>query len=158
MSTAVEFWTTVGLSALVGAAVSAAISIWSVGRTIKHRAVIEERQKWRDSLRVLVPALLAHKKKADRERVRNSIALRLNPYQDQQAIDLVDQFVSTPSEDGKRAIADHFQDMLKREWERAKIEASLWPWQARSRSENRVDKQRRQTRRRASPGQHPLEV
>lgn len=118
-----EFWVTVGLSGLLALGTSAGISVWGVSRNIKHKAIIEERQKWRDSLRGLVPQLVSEPDLASREKIRDEIALRLNPYKGRRSLELIDQFVSNPSPRTRHQVIDHFQDMLKRDWERAKIEA-----------------------------------
>ena len=134
---------TVGLSALIAAAISAAVSVWGVARNIKHKAVTEEREKWRVSLRELVPELVSQRKQTARERARDAIVLRLNPYKDADVIAVIDQFVAAPSARGRLEVVACFQDMLKRDWERAKIEAGLWPWRARDRANGLVDEQQR---------------
>ncbi len=138
-----DYWVTVGVAALIGIFVGALVSVWSVSRNIKHKSVIEERQKWRDALRVLIPDLVATSDRDERRRLRDAVVLRLNPYRDQEAMRRIDQFVSDPSRKGGLAVVEHFQDLLKRDWERAKIEASQCPWCARWRSDRRVRRQRR---------------
>lgn len=125
-----DYWQTVGSVALIAAITSAIVSIWGVSRNIKHKAVIEERQSWRLSLRELVPALVREQDLNERERIRNSIVLRLNPYKDQEAINLLNEYVSAPSPQAERALVAHFQAMLKLEWQRAKVEAGILPWGA----------------------------
>lgn len=136
-----DYWVTIGLAALIGAVIGALVSVWSVTRNIEHKSVIEERQKWRDALRELIPRLVDAADQGDRNRVRNSIILRLNPYQDQAAMLVVDQHVENPSPQTGLLVVTHFQDLLKRDWERAKIEASLFPFWARSRADSRVRRQ-----------------
>ena len=136
-----EFWVTAGIAALFGSLTGAFVSVWSVSRNIKQKSVIEERQKWRDLLRGLIPDLVNATDEASRERVRDSIVLRLNPYKDQEAMRLVDQLVSSPSRAAGFTLVAHFQDLLKRDWERAKIEASLWPWCAKPRADRKVRRQ-----------------
>jgi len=138
----VEFWMTAGVAALFGSAVGAFVSVWTVSRNIKHKSVIEERQRWRDALRTLLPKLVSAKRGKAREQVRDSIVLRLNPYKDQAAMIRIDQFMSDPSRAEGAEVIAHFQDLLKRDWERAKIEASQFPWCARSRSDKRVARQK----------------
>lgn len=138
-----DYWVTIGLAALIGVIVGAIVSLWSVTRNIEHKSVIEERQKWRDALRELIPSLVDAADRDDRNRVRNSIVLRLNPYHDQAAMLLVDQHVENPSRQSGLFVVAHFQDLLKRDWERAKIEASFIPFWARSRADNRVRRQAR---------------
>lgn len=132
---------TIGFAALIGVVVGAIVSIWSVSRNIKHKSVIEERQKWRDALRELIPHLVDTDDRDERNRVRNSIILRLNPYKDQEAMFIVDQHVENPSKQSGLLVVAHFQDLLKRDWERAKIEASLFPFRARPRADLRVRRQ-----------------
>ena len=136
-----DYWVTIGLAALIGVVVGAIVSVWSVTRNIEHKSVIEERQKWRDALRELIPRLVDAADQDDRKRVRNSIILRLNPYQDQAAMLVVDQHVENPSHQSGLLVVARFQDLLKRDWERAKIEASFLPFWARSRADNRVRRQ-----------------
>lgn len=87
------------------------VSVWGVSRNIKHKAIIEERQKWRDSLRQLIRELVSQPDRSARERTRDSIVLRLNPYKDADAVALIDRFVTAPSESGRLEIVDRFQDM-----------------------------------------------
>lgn len=136
-----DYWVTVGVVALIGVVVGALVSAWSVSRSIRHKSVIEERQKWRDALRELIPDLVGADDRGARHRVRDSIVLRLNPYKDQEAMLLVDQFVDDPSRERGLAVVAHFQDLLKRDWERAKIEASHFPWWAPSRADREVQRQ-----------------
>lgn len=125
-----DYWLTVGVVALIAALTSAIVSIWGVSRNIKHKAVIEERQNWRLAMRELVPAFVGQEDSRERERMRNAIVLRLNPYKDQEAVDLLNQYVLTPSPAAGRELVAHFQAMLKLEWQRAKREAGLLPWGA----------------------------
>lgn len=143
-----DYWVTIGLAAVIGVVIGAIVSVWSVSRNIKHKSVIEERQKWRDALRELIPRLVDAAGQDDRNRVRNSIILRLNPYQDQAAMLVVDQHVENPSRETGLIVVAHFQDLLKRDWERAKIEASFFPFWARSRADSRVSRQARANDRR----------
>lgn len=136
-----DYWVTIGLAALIGVAVGAIVSVWSVSRNIKHKSVIEERQKWRDVLRELIPRLVDADDRNELNLVRNSIILRLNPYRDQQALLVVDEHVENPSRQSGLRVVAHFQDLLKRDWERAKIEASFFPFWARPRADLRVRRQ-----------------
>ncbi len=137
------YWLTLGLAAVLGALIGAVVSVWTVTRTIKQKSVIEERQKWRDSLRELVPDLIATENSTERVRIRNTVVLKLNPHDeaDVRAVNSIDGFISDPSERGGIDIAVIFQKMLKLDWERAKIEASFWPWVAARRATKRVKKQ-----------------
>ena len=132
-----EYWLTVGAIGLV----TAAVALWNVSRNIRHRAVIEERQKWRDTIRELVPQLIAETDNRERKRIRNSILLRLNPFLDQTAKHLIDAYLENPSDVNENLVIDQFQEILKRDWERAKIEASHAPWFARSRASKLVEQQ-----------------
>lgn len=129
--------------ALAAAAVSAVVSVWALSRNVKHKSVIEERQKWRDTLRELVPTFLASTRAKERMQLRNSIALRLNPHDeaDKRKVELLDAFISQPSAKNERAIVEEFQKYLKLDWERAKIEASLRPWFAQERARRTVERQ-----------------
>ncbi|MGN6218850.1 MAG: hypothetical protein ACTHNQ_05050 [Microbacterium sp.] len=137
-----EFWTAAAIAAVFGTITSAIISIWGVSRNIKHKSVVEERQKWRDTLRGLIPELISQVDDEARKKIRNSIALRLNPYQDGECIRQIDDFIANPAPELADAIVTRFQDLLKRDWERAKIEAGFWPRRARERADARVDAQR----------------
>ncbi len=137
------YWLTLGLAAALGALIGAVVSVWTVARTIKQKSVIEERQKWRDTLRELVPDLIATENPTERVRIRNTVVLKLNPHDeaDVRAVESIDEFISDPSERGGGAIVAMFQKMLKLDWERAKIEASLRPWNAARRATKRVSRQ-----------------
>jgi hypothetical protein len=137
-----DIWGPAAVAALVGLVTSALVSVWGVSRNIKHKSVIEERQRWRDSLRELVPIFTTDRDKMTRRAVRNSIALHLNPYGDAEAVRVLDQFQSKPTSVNAEAVVSCFQDILKRDWERSKIEASLWPFRARARAEKAVDAQK----------------
>ena len=138
-----EYWVTIGLAAVTGTFVSTVVSVWTVSRNIKHKAIIEERQKWRDALRELIPRLVDADRRDERNQRRDSIILRLNPYKDQDAMQIIDQYVENPSRESGLLVVFHFQDLLKQDWERAKIEASLVPLWARSRGDLRVRRQAR---------------
>lgn len=137
-----EYWTTIGVAALVGFLTSGIVTAWGISRNIKHKSVIEERQKWRDSLRQLIPDLVNESDKQSRVQIRNSVVLRMNPYRDGEAIRLIDGVVADPSPENGQAVVGHFQDLLKRDWERAKIEATWFPVHASERADRKVDRQR----------------
>lgn len=136
-----EFWTAAAVATVFGGITSAVVSVWGLSRNIKHKSVIEERQKWRDTLRTLVPDLVSETDKDSQVKIRDSIALRLNPYEDEDCIRLIDEFIANPSRGSADAIVAQFQSLLKRDWERAKIEAGFWPVRARERADQRVDGQ-----------------
>lgn len=138
-----DFWTTVGLSALIATLASTALSFWSVARNIRQRAITEERQKWRDALRNLVPALVRETDKESKQEIRDSILLRLNPYKDTEAVQLMDRFLGSQSRDDAEFLLVHFQEMLKHDWERSKIEAGWCPLRADHRAKRKVNGQRR---------------
>lgn len=123
-----DYWLTIGAVALVAAVISAIVSIWGVLRNIKHKAVSEERQNWRQTLRELVPAFVREEDSRERERMRNAIVLRLNPYKDKEGVVLLDEYVQTPCREVGREIVELFQAMLKLEWQRAKRESGMVPW------------------------------
>ena len=143
-----EYWLTIGVVAVIAAMTSAVVSIWGVSRNIKHKAVIEERQNWRQAVRELIPELLSTSDAADRERTRNALVLRLNPYKDQGTVDLLDRYTSSPSHDLGREVVAQFQDLLKLEWQRAKAEAGLIAWGAAWRAGLEVKWQRSQAEKR----------
>lgn len=138
-----EYWLTLGLAAVLGALIGAATTAWSVTRNIKHKSVTEERQHWRGMLRELVPELVSSKDKKSRIIVRNAIALRLNPYQDEELLATLDTYLKNPSITHGEQVVEHFQALLKFDWERAKIEASFVPWCASWRARKRIQRQKR---------------
>lgn len=144
-----DYWLTIGAVALIAAATSAIVSMWGVSQNIKHKAIIEERQNWRLALRELVPAFVGEEDSRERERMRNLIVLRLNPYKDQEAVVLLNEYVLTPSPEAGRKLVAHFQAMLKLEWQRAKRESGVVPWGAGWRARRSV---RWQSRRAARSG------
>jgi hypothetical protein len=123
-----DYWMTVGAVALLGGIVSAlitaAVTRSSTTRNIFQKSVIEQRQVWRDSLRVLVPRLLSDRDRASQQRIRDSIVLHLNPSKDREAVFLIDAFIAKRSPQNREAVVRHFQIMLKQEWEKSKIEAT----------------------------------
>lgn len=125
-----DYWLTVGAVAVIAALISAVVSVWGVSRNIKHKAVIEERQNWRQALREMIPNFVSQQDEAARDALRNAIALRLNPYKDQAALDLLAQYTAAPTPALAESVVAHFQAMLKLEWQRAKREAGLFPWGA----------------------------
>lgn len=138
-----DYWLTVGAAALIAAVTSAIVSMWGVSRNIKHKAVIEERQNWRQALRELVPAFVGQEDMRERERMRNAIVLRLNPYKDREAVCLLNKYVLTPTPEAGHELVEHFQEMLKLEWQRAKRESGLIPWGAGWRAGRSVERQKR---------------
>lgn len=142
-----DYWLTIGAVALIAAVTSAIVSMWGVSRNIKHKAVIEERQNWRLALRELVPAFVGEENSHERERLRNAIVLRLNPYKDQKAIFLLNGYVKEPSPEAGREIVGLFQAMFKLEWQRAKRESGVIPWGAGWRASLSVRWQRRRAKR-----------
>ncbi|SFS17499.1 hypothetical protein SAMN04487846_3576 [Microbacterium sp. cf046] len=125
-----DYWLTVGAVAVIAALTSAIVTVWGVSRPIKHKAVIEERQNWRQAIRELIPKFVNEEDEAARNEIRNAIVLRLNPYKDQSALDLLGEYATTPSAELAGPLVAHFQAMLKLEWQRAKREAGLFPWGA----------------------------
>ena len=140
---ATSYWLTVGLAAILGAILGAIVSVWTVTRTIRHKSVIEERQKWRDTLRELVPNLISTADASERVRIRNAVALRLNPNDDAdvRAVESIDGFLADSSQRRGLEIVEMFQRLFKLDWERAKIEASFRPWCAVRRATKRIGKQ-----------------
>lgn len=139
-----DYWVTVGLAATIGAFTGATVSVWSVTRNIAHKSVIDERQKWRELLRELIPALVTCKSRTQRTRFRDSIVLRLNPNDDQEAVELLDKFLRHPSRENGEQVVTHFQTILKFDWERAKIEASLRNYRSSQRAAKIIAKQSRE--------------
>lgn len=125
-----DYWLTVGAVAVIAALTSTVVSVWGVSRNIKHKAVIEERQNWRQAIREMLPNLVSQQDEAARDALRHAIALRLNPYKDQAALSLLAQYAAAPTPELAESLVAHFQAMLKLEWQRAKREAGLFPWGA----------------------------
>lgn len=140
-----EYWSTLGLAAVVSVLISALVSIWGLARSIRHKSVIEERQTWRQAMRELVPELVGTTDPTRRVQIRDQIALRLNPNKDRDAILMLDRFLADPTRGEAEALVKRFQLMLKVDWERAKVEASLFPWCADQRAERRTSRQARRT-------------
>lgn len=138
-----DYWLTLGLAALIGALTSALVNIWGVARSIRHKSVIEERQTWRQAIRELVPELVSTTDPESRIQIRDQIALRLNPHKDKDALLLLDRFHADPTRGVAERLVEHFQHMLKVDWERAKVEASFFPWCADRRAQRRTTRQAR---------------
>jgi hypothetical protein len=116
-------------SGVVAAAVSGIITLLTAERRLASENVIQERKDWREHVRKIAAnvykAFLANGPDQDTFRkLRAELALRLNPHEaeDQKILELV--------ESGNAAHAEEFNQrislLLKRDWERAKRDASLW--------------------------------
>lgn len=140
-----EYWLTAGVAALAGglvaALIGAVVTISMTSRNIFQKAVIEQRQVWRDSLRKLIPLLLSKRNSGARLRIRDTIVLHLNPSKDVEAVDLIDAYILHRSRTNRDAVVRHFQIMLKRDWERSKIEAQLFSRDADARAAEVVEAQ-----------------
>lgn len=137
-----ELFGSVGVSALVAVFVSSVVSVWGISRNIRLKAVIEQRQCWRNEIRDLVADLVSESSKPNRKRLRAAIILRLNPNDETVAVGLLNQFLGNATPSNADALVAHFQCVLKLEWERAKIEASFRPFCAVRRASRRVERQR----------------
>ena len=100
---------TAGLAAVISLVVSGVVTLWSSQRTIHQQVVIEERRRWRDDIRELVPKLVDPQQAQHRQITRNEILLRLNPAEDRDAMQHIDAFVGDPSVDRAEAVVEHFQ-------------------------------------------------
>ena len=138
-----DFWTTAGLAAVISLVVSGLVTLWSSLRTIHQHVVIEDRRRWRDDIRALVPKLVDPQQAQIRQITRNEILLRLNPVEDRDAMQHIDAFVNDPSIDRAEKVVEHFQRYLKFEWTRAKKEAGWWPFGAAKRARHEIEKQER---------------
>lgn len=136
-----DFWMTAGLAAFISLVVSGVVTLWSGQRTIHQQVVIEERRRWRDDIRELVPKLLDPEQSQHRRVTRNEIFLRLNPAEDRDAMQHIDAFVSDPSTDRAESVIGHFQRYLKFEWTRAKREAGWWPFGTAKRAHHEIERQ-----------------
>lgn len=132
---------TAGLAAVISLVVSGVVTLWSSQRTIHQQVVIEERRRWRDDIRELVPKLVDPQQAQHRQITRNEILLRLNPAEDRDAMQHIDAFVGDPSVDRAEAVVEHFQRYLKFEWTRAKKEAGWCPFGAAKRARHEIEKQ-----------------
>lgn len=107
--------------ALFGAFVGGFLTYLTVVRKLHHATVIQERQKWRDDMRKFGIELSDALRKNNRhqiDRLRFEIRMRLNP------ADKNDRAIiecETADE-----IVQHISVLLKHDWERAKLEASMF--------------------------------
>lgn len=136
-----DFWVTAGLATIISLSVSGVVTLWSGYRTLRQQVVIEERRRWRDDLRRLIPSLVSPEQGDVRSVTRNEVFLRLNPVEDQEAMTLIDDYLSDPSPEKGERVVSHFQKYLKFEWTRAKKEADWWPWCAAERARKEISKQ-----------------
>jgi len=90
--------------------------------TLKY--VTEERQKWRERLRELIPIILHSKEEELVNKSISEIKLRLNP-NDHYDLEIVNFLKNRTSEEDKCKIELAFADLLKHDWERAKLESSV---------------------------------
>jgi hypothetical protein len=115
--------------AVIAAVVSAFVSLVTSERRIDAENVLQERKKWRDTIRTLAEEV--HVALADPDRqalklnaLRAKFSLHLNPHDPMDqgilAVINVEQFDRQIEFDQRVAL------LLKHDWERAKREASLW--------------------------------
>lgn len=138
-----DFWATVGITAVISLAVSGLVTLWSTLRAIHRDVVIEDRRRWRDDIRELVPKLVDPSQIENSRATRNAIFLRLNPTEDHDVMSHIDAYLSDPTTTKAERVVEHFQRYLKFEWTRAKNEAGLWPFNAARRARREIRKQNR---------------
>ncbi|WP_137755259.1 hypothetical protein [Agrococcus sp. SGAir0287] len=136
-------WIWSALTALAAGLVGAAVSIFVALRDVRFRAVLEQRQLWREALRTDLPFLLTTRSGRERRRLREAIFLRLNPYKDQSLLRAIDDFLDEPSSTNSQRVTQHAQAMLKHDWERAKLETRFWAPLSSGWADLRIARQRR---------------
>jgi len=115
--------------AVVATVVSASVSLIASERRIAAENVLQERKKWRDTIRALAEEVHAALADLDRQALklnalRAKFTLHLNPHDPMDqgilAVINVEEFDRQIEFDNRVAL------LLKQDWERAKREASLW--------------------------------
>lgn len=134
-------------STVTSCVISSTVSIWAKSREIKVQAILTQRQEWRNILRDLLPLFFDSSSDSienSKSSIRNKIALRLNPFDhlDKKVLNLMDDYIDNPTKEKEKEIISDFQEMLKKDWERAKIEASLFSYSASNRANKKVEKKR----------------
>jgi hypothetical protein len=117
-------------SAVIAALVAALFSVLTSERRIAAENVIQERKKWRDTVRDLASEVFKALHLSDADRVnrirelRGKFALLVNPHEDkdQQILELIVVEGAGRADEFIQRVAL----LLKHDWERAKREASLW--------------------------------
>lgn len=130
--------------------VGAILVFYQFIRTVRHKSIVQERQKWRNDLRDLVPEFLNAADDPKRRACYDHIVLKLNPYEDiEEDIDpcrWLRLFLDEQSVVNREGVIAAFQDMLKRDWERSKNETSLFTSKAKENAERDVNAARERHR------------
>lgn len=127
----VEDWEILLSSAVIAALVSGVVAIITNIRNSKLKYITEERQKWRENMRNVVPKILSSIDWKERKFLLEQLRLGLNPRdtEDQEIIKIIDESLKSypyeisKSDNGK--FRNLIQNLLKYEWEKAKYEAGL---------------------------------
>ncbi len=111
------------VSGAIAAGVSGLATLWGIHRNIRYQAITEARQVWRDTLRRLVPEFTTAETSDKREAIGDAIRLHLNPHNDKAAHDALAAMKKDPSAENREKLIKAFAELLKYDWERAKVEA-----------------------------------
>ncbi|RVV99958.1 hypothetical protein EKE94_04720 [Mesobaculum littorinae] len=107
--------------AAIGAIVGSVITYFAAVRNIHASAVIDERRKWRNKMRKLALGLasaMRDKEETKAQLLRDEIRMNLNPSDD------MDRSILEETCAGK--VSKRVSILLKHDWERAKLEASIF--------------------------------
>lgn len=136
------------IAALIGALVAGIFTSLGKTKDIKHESIIRQREEWRSYLRKAIPAFVVNQP-IDKEHdynngqsrlfIRHQVALRLSPYDenDQELLALMDKLTAVDLDKESECsseIVKRFSELLKFDWERAKIETSWFPFFASERA------------------------
>lgn len=111
------------VSGAVGAVLGAILVFVSSQRALRAENVLAERTKWREEIRRIAKELPVVN--SDKRRLASELALRLNPADDK------DREIVKLAANGNETSAElttRLALLLKHDWERAKIEASWFPY------------------------------
>lgn len=118
-------------SAVIAAIVSGTIAIITNIRNSKLKYITEERQKWRENIRNIVPKIMSTNSCEEKKNLLEQLRLGLNPQdtEDQIIIEIIDdslkEYPYEISTNNNIKFRNLIQNLLKYEWEKAKYEAGL---------------------------------
>ena len=91
---------------------------------------IEERQRWRDDQRELTSKFLATEDAEQALYLYGQIVLRLNANGEKELLKKLRGLLENPNLEDKLDALEAVQELLKRDWERAKIETRFFSYRA----------------------------
>lgn len=134
-----DAWATL-LAGFIGAIVGGAATWLVAQRSLRASNVLAERTRWREKIREIAGELLRGYASADRAPAWVILALNTSPFdrRDLELVHLAKQLAQPlPADPQRDELVERLALLLKHDWDRAKIEASWFPFFA-SRRARRV--------------------